>query len=250
MREVAPAISQNTLVVFDLDNTVIEAGQTLGSDQFFGYLVEKGKAQGLDDKAAVNCALFNASFIQPFTPSIPVEVDTPRFIRTLQANGISVIALTARPFEWAKGTLSQLYSVGVDFRRSSVTSDAIQDPNFTARFLNGVLFMKSGQDKGVALSNFMARAHHPFKNVVFIDDKLKNVQNVDAAFNAAMNTAVIPHIEFRYGAADARVKAFNPKIADIEWAYFLKYGMILSDLSALNLLRNNGLVQTAPLVCH
>ncbi|MGZ3695326.1 MAG: DUF2608 domain-containing protein, partial [Bdellovibrionota bacterium] len=43
------------------------------------------------------------------------------------------------------------------------------------------------------------------KRVVFVDDKIKNIKNVDTA----LNEQKMKILAFRYGAADAKVKAFN-----------------------------------------
>lgn len=53
---------------------------------------------------------------------------------------------------------------------------------------------------------------------------------------AAFQAGGLPHIEFRYGAADPKVRAFDPLLAEFEWSYFLRYGIFLSDPKARDLM--------------
>ena len=62
-------------------------------------------------------------------------------------------------------------------------------------------------------------------SVVFIDDKSKHTASV----NTAIDGLGIEDFEFRYGAADEKVKAFDPALAEVELCYFEKTGVILSD---------------------
>ena len=68
---------------------------------------------------------------------------------------------------------------------------------------------------------------HPHQ-MIFVDDRRQNVDNMEAAFQGSPVPATI----FRYGAADSRVKAFNPAVADREWSVFANEGRLLSDEEA------------------
>ncbi len=76
--------------------------------------------------------------------------------------------------------------------------------------------------------NFINASKLDPKKIVFIDDKPNNVKSVDAALNAAG----IENIEFRYGAADERVRNFDSKIASFEYHYFLLHKVFISDEKA------------------
>ena len=232
-------------MVFDLDNTVIEAKQTMGSDQFFGYLVTRAKSQGLEEREALLCALNNATLVQPVTHSQPVETYTPKLIRALQTKNIKTIALTARPFEWAEGTLSQLCEARVNFNKTKILSSAVESPDFAAHYKNGILFMKKLKDKGAALRQFVEQSGISFKKVLFIDDKNSNVQSVETAFSGSS----VVNVNFRYGAADPKVKGFNPKIADAQWQYFMRDDVFLSDETALQKIQSGEEISELTLSC-
>ncbi len=123
MRQMLPALEPESVVIFDLDNTTMEAVQTLGTDQFFTFLVHKGLADGLNEQGAKDRALEQSGVVQPISRVRAVEDTTPAFIDDLQVAGHSVFALTARPFAWALGTTAQVASLGIDF---SLTAPAPQ----------------------------------------------------------------------------------------------------------------------------
>ena len=236
MQEVAKFITPGTLVIFDLDNTVLEATQTLGTDQFFGFLVKKAVASGMDEKAAKELALKQSRSIQPVTRVRLVEKETREFIQDLQAQNYPVMALTARPPSWVTGTLKQVASLGINFAKTAplvLTNNSDHTEN--GLYNHGVFFLPAGSEKGATLINFLNENGQRPERIIFIDDKLANVQSVDKALTAAG----ITNLEFRYGAADVRVKNFNPDLANFEYNYFLKFNMFLDDQMALWLMSHS-----------
>lgn len=224
IRQVLPAIRPQTLVIFDLDNTLMEPVQTLGSDQFFSYLVRQGTQSGLSEPVAKEKAIQISAAIQPLSKVRPVEPLMPLLIQQMQRRGQRIFALTARPQPWAPGTLRQVASIGVDFRTTA------PDPQVSSggEMINGVFFLKNGVDKGPALIAFLKQLNLRPSHVIFVDDKVNNVDSV----SKALGQANIPHIAFRYGAADGRVKSFDPAIAEIQLNYFRQYRRFLSDEQA------------------
>lgn len=214
MREAEPWIARAGVVVFDLDNTVLEARQMLGSDQFFTHLLRKAAERGLSGAAATDWALERNALVQPRGPVRAVEEETPALIDRLGRTGRSVFALTARPVAWEQGTLGQLRGLGVVFP-------------------DGVRFLPRGRTKGEELLAALRASGKGANGVVFIDDKLHHVESVERA----LTDAGYQVWSLRYGAADATVAAFDPAVADFEWDYFLRYDTFLSDAAARALLR-------------
>lgn len=225
MTEALAPVQVNDIVVFDLDNTVLEAMQTIGSDQWFEHQVKNYKAQGFDDASAVQKSAHDFTLVHQVARIQPVEAITPSLIRNLQKKGITVIGLTARPNEQQDLSVREVRSIGVDFRATHVADigNALADFPGSA-YKEGILFA-NGQNKGALLISVLREAGLTHKRVIFVDDKVKNVTNMDDA----LTPAGLESISFRYGAADAKVKAFDPKIADRQFAAFQKLGVILSD---------------------
>jgi hypothetical protein len=211
MKDILPHVEPGVLVVFDIDNTVVEPVQTLGSDQWFYHLMQRVKEEEkLDDEHAIDRAMEIWNAVQKDTEVRAVESDTPALIRDLQKGGIDVIALTARTLDSAEITKAQLRSIGVDFG-------------------GAIVFAGEKQGKGDVLVTFMKKTGRKPKRVLFIDDKEKNVESVDRSLTAAS----IPHLVFRYGAADERVAKFRADVADMQYRWWRH---ILSDDAAQDLL--------------
>jgi hypothetical protein len=224
MQQALSHVDEQTLVVLDLDNTVFEATQMLGSDQFFSYLVKLGTDQGLDLAAAKDKALEKASFVQPMTRVRPVESSTPLLVKALQDRGYKVMALTSRPGNWAQKTLLQVASVHIDFERTSPHLNP-QQIAFAGLYQKGVLFLAKDSNKGAALLTILKFSAQKFQRVLFVDDKASNVESVEKA----LDQTTLQHLSVRYGAADRSVAMFDPAIAKCQWAIFRGQKVFLND---------------------
>ncbi len=226
MREITPFITPQTLLVFDLDNTVVEPVQTLGSDQWFEYMVQGFEKSGQSKEVAIQKAIIFWNEIAQTTRIRPVEAITPQIIRQAQIAGLTVLGLTARHVTSAAATERQLASIGVNFQARPIFDRPIGSSSLEdAHFRRGIMYVGPHLTKGAALTQFLARLKIRPARVVFIDDKAKHTQTVEAALNAIG----IPNFDFRYGAADARVGAFNAKVADWQLQTYLNYGVIVPD---------------------
>jgi hypothetical protein len=230
MKEVIPYINSRTLIVFDIDNTILEPVQTLGTDQAFGYWVEQEVKKGKPKDVAVVETFKKAMLVAPVSEVRAVERKTPEFIAALQSSGLPVVALTARPGNWVRGTLKQLASLNVSFKHSAPRLPKARYQH--ADYADGVLFLAHPSNKGDALVEYVRATGIEPTRILFIDDKVNNVESVEKS----LNETSYEHASFRYGAADERVAAFNPLILQTEWREFLKTGRFISDDQAAYLL--------------
>ncbi len=207
MLPVEAELTPGTLLVFDVDNTLLGPVGNLYSDQWAYYAEKAFKRDGLSEEEA------GKKLGEIWTEGLkrskvkPVENTTPAIVAKAQKAGYAVMALTARGPEDAPATRRQFKDAGYDLSRSGPKSRA-------AGYDNGVLFVGDGPDKGKALVAFLAAAKLKPARVVFVDDKPHHAKNVDAALTAAG----IPCVAFRYGAADAKVRAFNDVMAEADTA--------------------------------
>lgn len=231
MTDIDSYVDANTLVVFDIDNTLAESSQTIGSVQWQEHELEKAKAAGLSQEAALERSLRKFIAVSYVNTIRPVESTTPRFVEVLQQRGAKVMALTARPSEILARTKHLLNEIGIDLsvakplkaRHSVIKSGE-------AIYQNGILAV-GNNDKGEMLKWVISRpGFSKFSRVVFVDDKLKYVTSIEKAFKDSN----ISLDSFRYGAADARVKSFDAALADRQTHYFEVTGRILTDADARN----------------
>jgi phosphoserine phosphatase len=205
MTEIVPALTTSTLLVFDLDNTLIEPVGNIGSDQWWYYLVKAiSRDEGIpEDKAEEKAApVWTATLAKVKVK--PVEALSPKLIAEQRARGLGIMALTARGPEDRAATERQLKDIGVDLAIAAPYTKELTTPN-KGLFAKGVLFVGEGPNKGEELVKFLKTIGLKPRHIVFVDDKPKHAKSVDAALSAAK----IPSVCFRYGAADAKVAAFN-----------------------------------------
>jgi len=222
-------LGASDVAVFDLDNTIIEPLQSLGSDQWGSYQGKRFREMGFPDARATEASVAMFAEVQVKSSVRLVEPDTARIIRELQDRGVTVLGLTARPLVIVDRTLAQLASVGVNLDRRPVASgDFFVDVYRTARFKGGVLFVGEN-NKGEMLKAIYSQLGRDLPPVVkFFDDKRYHVENMDAALSGTG----VRHTSYRYGAADPRVKSFDPVLGDYQWGVFKATGQILSDEEA------------------
>ncbi len=222
MEDALSHVTPDTLLILDVDNTLIESAQMLGGDRWYYYSVDKFKKAGLSEKEATDKAMKTWFDLQKVTKVTAVEPKTPELVTVLQDKGVKVMLLTARSIEEAPTLYDQLSSVGIDIAKSPPSTK--QYFFASSRYYKGMLLVNVN-NKGDVLKLFLAKAKVKPAKAVFIDDKKKNVESVDQAL-ASMG---IECDCIRYGFLDEKVKKFDPAIADVEYEFF---GKILDDASA------------------
>lgn len=165
---------RDVLAVVDLDNTVFRPARKFkgfGGDFWFSAMTKRH-----GDYRKVLPAYLN---IQKYIDLIPLEKNTPSYIRKLQRKGYNVIALTARSEPIAGETIQQLKKMGVSFK-SSLHKDVDGCLRMKWYFRGGIAFCQ-GNDKGAVLLKVLDCMNISPKKVIFIDDGLKNVSSVEKA---------------------------------------------------------------------
>lgn len=222
MADALSGIQADDIVVFDLDNTIMAPAQTLGSDQWFEHMVSTAVKSGQTKEAAINLAIKEWIDVQLVTQVKPIEKMTPALIRRLQARGVKVMGLTARPVELAESTSRQLRSIGVNLQNDW------QEPftnNTDILLHDGVIFVGPKHVKGQIFGQFALEQNLQPKRVVFVDDK----RHHNESMQAEMTKLEIPFLGHRYSAADADVRKFSAKTADAQFHAFETLGLLLTD---------------------
>lgn len=203
----------DTLVIFDIDNTLAHPTQELSSDEWFCHLVDQKMALGHDYLTSVYYALPAAYYAQFNIPLTPTEPGIPELITNLIENGIAVIALSTRSLFIAERTIDQLDNIGITFFAPNIDPQGLVLPmNLPCFYKHGILF-SGNNDKGEVLRCFFdIMDYHPEK-VIFIDDKLKYLIAVDKALAGRD----ILFYGIRYSGCDEKVKIFDPRKAEEQY---------------------------------
>lgn len=210
---------QNLIVVFDIDNTLLAMEQDLGADQWYDWQKALSKDDhcnpySVGNRFAVQGALYFSSAMRP------TQEDAATQVRAIQAEGISVIALTSRGPEYRLQTFRELRRNGYSFVHSAIGPTGgydrlfipVKDGRFS-RYEDGV-FMTAGQHKGQMLFALLEKTGTAIPSVIIMaDDKQKNLDAVKETFSA-LN---IPVHAWRYTGEDENVRNFDPEQANIQW---------------------------------
>jgi hypothetical protein len=217
IREVVPSLAEGTLIVFDIDNTLMAPTGYLGSDEWFYLLYKVYRINGADESGIARTAMDVWNKTQWRIDVKAVEKETPLLIKKEQAKGNKVMALTARTFDIADRTIAQLGTIGIDFSSASVSgkesifpkTDFKSDDDVLVK--KGIIFVGESNVKGKVLAYYLQKMNYHPKKVVYIDDREKHVKSV----SETLETIGIPCLSFRYGAADEKVKRFNEVFSEV-----------------------------------
>ncbi len=208
--------NKNTLVIFDIDNTIAAPAADLGSDQWVDAMINKNMTEGLSGHDAVEALLPTYYQIQMQTWLEPAEKETVPTIQTLQNKNITVIALTTRGMYLAYRTMEQLDRIGIDFSKTSPQKVLVPHGNQrSAVYEKGIIFA-NGQDKGNVLISWLDQMNYKPQKIIFFDDKMSNLHSLEQVL-AKTN---FPFVGIRYGYLDDRVKNFDVQAMQKEYELF------------------------------
>lgn len=226
--------SHNSLIVLDIDDTLLIPAQTLGNDVWFRYRLEKHKKEGKAPAQALALAVEEWEGVRHLTKMNLVEKDTDTIVASLQDKGYSIIGLTTQAHSLAACTVQQLATNNIDLSR---TAPSKNDHYFINKlgnlFHKGILFT-SGTPKGPSLLKLLDHLEISPQTVVFINDKAEHLLEV----KNALQQRGIDFIGLRYSFCDERIQNFNKDIAEIQWKHST-FERILSDEEASLLLKTN-----------
>lgn len=232
--EVNKYIDNKTMVLFDIDNTILTADQSLGSDQWFDYYVKTKVEQGNDKLAAVHATLDKWMYIHQYTKVKPIENNTVEVINYAQAKTPYVYVLTARSGSTYTMSSNELSSLGLSFDKMNHVDFKIPQLQLhetdEAVYKNG-LILAGLTGKGRTLKEFIKKSGIDIKNlskVIFIDDKKHNVDDVARA----ADELGVNFLGLRYAAADHDVKNFSSEIANKQLSFLQRCKRLISDTFA------------------
>jgi len=204
--EITRYILPETLVLLDIDDTLLIPTQTLGTDVWFIYRLKHYQAQENDWLLALDKALADWEAIRHLTQVKIVEEGTDKIISQLQKNHVTVMGLTTQGLALATRTIHQLNSLHIDLLK---TAPSHEDHYFMNQqgvlYRQGILFT-SGTVKGMALLKLLDKIDYRPRHIVFINDKEAHLRDVEKSVLAKG----MDFIGLRYAYCDERVSHFQP----------------------------------------
>lgn len=243
LEQISLSQPNGTLFLIDIDDTLIDFKYMLGSGAWRRYIMEATKK--IDGSWNWH-DIFSYPLIQNTSFITTVEPGTSEFVKELQRRGYIVSGFTSRERDqWydtaIKGvdelTTQQLNALNINFNNKFL-ENAYSYLALDSEYYKGTFFVNTAS-KGIYLYNLLETAPKLPKDfkVIFIDDKLSQVQSVAKA----LTELGIEGECYHYTAIEKKTKAFNPLIANIQLYYFCKsnYTAIPSDQEALEIAKQN-----------
>lgn len=229
--------SENVLIAYDIDNTLMAMNQTLGSDQWFTW--QSSMNTEVQWFPNFGCALTAQGILYRLGDMRLTNENVDDTVRSLQSKGHPSIAITSRGPQFRMVTFRELRRNGLDFSEYSIpdssnskieyipysteTLDAFSKDEITEYKLmlsddrprsviyeDGVYFT-AGQHKGAMLRLLLTNKQYmnKIKAVVFIDDSYeKHVLGM----MMALDNVGIEHFAYGYDAEKEIVDKFNNNV--------------------------------------
>lgn len=224
------ANAATTLLVFDLDNTLIEPYGLIGSDQWFTHMMSNHPHIHYLDAAQKIVPLYHE--IRKRVPVQLVEVVSADIIRAAQERGFRAIGLTLQSEGLANATIECLHKVGIRFTQSSLlpTAHHLKLPH-RCLHKEGIVFCSGKNNKGAALIAALKESGSTPSTIIFVDDKEHHLQVVKKALHEQM-----PDIQFigiRYSYLDEKINNFDSAAAAEEMKLFLEQHPHVHDMHVM-----------------
>jgi hypothetical protein len=234
MADALPYIDTETWFLVDLDNCMFEGKQALGHANWFYDELEQRLKNGMSREEAF-CEFYPEWIrAQNICAVKPLEEDFVSNLISLQNRGITVMGLTHRQPSVAHSTLRQVNSLGVDFMKTAPSQDSFVVPAaHPTLYVQGILFVNDFNKKGDILMPFLSMIGKSPKKMVFIDDKRKNVDELEQT----CSKYGIEYVGIHYTAIEHAAPVYVRELAQYQYRFLDK---IMSN-EAASLLMQHGL---------
>ena len=199
--------TSKALIVFDIDDTLLESNNFVGGDTWFNWQTDKninhanGRKIIISDKDRYTCSSLKIygilGLLFELGPYHFVESDTKEVVDAMQQKYDSIV-LTSRSPDYRAGTERELEKLGIDFREEHLLKptyaihydfDDGRD-NRPVSYQNGII-MSTGLNKGLVLKDLIFnKIDQKYTHIFFIDDGKRNIDNMRNAWemeNAEMH---------------------------------------------------------------
>lgn len=243
------AADKNTLVLFDVDDTLIEPAsmlfrpQTIENEAYRPWIKELVTTVYVSSNKP-EAENYYGSIWKVQEALLLIEPEIVKTIVTMQNRGVTVMALTALRTgayftipslpEWR---FNQLKDLGINFSRANFPDMVFNelpkgdDGNYPVLY-HGIL-CTSTSSKGAVLGAFLDRTNWKPDLVIFLDDSMKRVEQVAAE----MRKRGIPFQGYQYMGAEFLPGELDKEVAEFQLKYLVEHEEWLSEDEARSLMK-------------
>ncbi len=231
IEDVLPLIDEDTWFLVDLDNCLFEAAQALGHANWFYDELQQRMQKGMSREDAIREAYPDWIKIQKACRIKPLDNNFVPILLMLQNKGIVIMGLTHRQPSVADSTFRQVTSLGFDFLTTAPSKECFVVPSKTPTlYSQGILFVGDYNKKNDVFEPFLSIINQKPKKIVFIDDKRKNVEELEK-----LTSNGIDYIGVHYTAIEHAKPVYAREIAKFQYKFL---DQIMSNEAALILMEN------------
>ena len=227
--EVLNQTNENSLVIFDVDRTLIVPEQNAFNNDYLKLILNALKtnyAKTNDYENYVKLYRLAINFKQ-----ILIEPNIVQIIKDLQDRQIKTIALSNMKTEpnnlidWNKFRYDQLNGLDINFSSSFQEKIILKNlqglNNFSPIFYKGII-LTNRIEKGVVLIEFLKIIKCQPKEVIFFDDDLENLKSVEEKLKKL--DAKIIFKGYYYIKADSLDASVDQAVFNAQVNHLIKYG--------------------------
>jgi hypothetical protein len=229
IEDVIPLIDQDTWFLVDLDNCMFEGAQAVGHAFCFYDDLQQRMEKGMSRDEAISDAYPGWVRAQSVCTVKPLQESFVPTLLALQAKGITIMGFTHRQSAVAGPTVRQVASLGFDFTITAPSKSSFTIPAaIPALYSQGILFVGDYNKKIDIFTPFLSLIKRSPTKVVFIDDKRKNVEELEA-----LTKNGIEYIGVHYTAIEDAKPVYDRKIAEFQRKFL---DQMISNEAALTLM--------------
>lgn len=213
VEEILPFVDEETLLLVDLDNCMFQAAQSLGHANWFYDLMQTRMQKGMTrDEAIADVYPFWIK-TQKACRVKALEENFVPILLSLQKKDIVIMGLTHRQPSVADSTIRQVHSLGFDFLITAPCKEELTVPSKTPTlYSEGILFVGDYNKKIDILEPFLHIIKKHPKKIVFIDDKRKNIDELEY-----LTQLGIEYIGIHYTAIEYTEPVYFREIAEFQY---------------------------------
>ncbi|OJU79879.1 MAG: hypothetical protein BGO10_03230 [Chlamydia sp. 32-24] len=231
VEEILPLIDEDTWFLVDLDNCMFQGAQALGHANWFYDQLQQRMEKGMTRDEAIADAYPDWIKTQKVCKVKPLEESFVPVLLSLQSKKTTIMGLTHRQPSVADSTARQVNSLGFDFSITAPSQDSFVVPAKTPTlYSQGILFVGDYNKKIDIFAAFLSIIKKSPKKIVFIDDKRKNVEELES-----LTKYGIEYIGIHYTAIEDSSPVYFPEVAEFQYKFL---DQILSNEAALLLMKN------------
>lgn len=216
--------SIETIILFDIDNTLLRTKTNLGSVEWIKWqerLIQENSqseyriANTHEDLKKIYIEWINSSFNQTALMEVTLPAQIGEYIKA----GFKVVLISSRDNTLMGTTVKQLSEF---FNVNDFFSKGLSFENDYWLYENGI-FLVSGRDKGVCteflLMNYKQEFNYQPINIVFVDDTLTECENVIRHLHETYN---VLSFNYLYGKNyELEFEKLDKKIVHQEWLEYI-----------------------------